>query len=280
MAHASSPTNTQIPPESPAYIEIPRSVQSQAPYRTIIKGVLPVPRQLFPPGSRAKARKTYLDQVTREPKRSRNLEAIEPSTAQFIDWKARLAASRRKNLREGLLELNMRKRTQDSVVAQRSAVKQAEHERRVHAPEHEDERLTKPTVPQFMTSGILGQARDPGRAVRVAESRARTESVQAEKREERRNALHSLYMNARDFIVTEAEWNAKIDEVFDDKFFKNEDTSIWDKYQSHSPETVLELLSEANKMGRNAIRHNQGYATITRDRVQKIAEELTGGRMD
>ncbi|MCJ1257415.1 hypothetical protein MMC24_005240 [Lignoscripta atroalba] len=275
----SSPSaTTQIAPESPKFIEIPRLVQPHARPQPYIKGVLPVPRQVFPRGSKDKTTADYLAAVTPEPTSKKNLDSTDTSAAGYIEWKARLAATRRKNLREGLVELQYRKQKIDRHVAARSAFRRAEHERLVHQPEREDERLTNPSVTQEMTPGHVGRLLDPNRKARVARKRANVEAKEEGRWEERRNALHSLYMNARDFIVTEAELNKKVDEAFDDEFFQN-GASIWDKYSQHAPETIQHMLNEANKTGNRAISYNQGYAGIDRQRVQRIAEELTGGKM-
>ncbi|MCJ1482955.1 hypothetical protein MMC06_003121 [Schaereria dolodes] len=275
---SSTRRGNQFSPESPQFIEIPQPLQPQTKVKPVIKGVLPVPRKLFPRGSKDKTTSNYLAAVTPEPTSKKGSIHANTSATGYAGWKSRLAATRRTNLREGLVELQHRKQKTDRQVAARSAFKRAEHERLIHRPEREDERLTNPSITQEMMPGFLSHLPDPDRQKRVAEKRARVDEKEAEKREERRIALHSLYMNARDFIVTEAGFNKKVDEVFDDEFF-SEGHSVWDMYTDHAPETIQDLLNEANKSSKTAIRHNEGYGELTRQRVQKIAEELTGGKM-
>ena len=216
--------------------------------------------------------------MTLEPTSKKDMTSIDPSTKDYVEWKARSAAARRRNLREGLVELQHRKQRIDRQLAARSAFKQAENYRALHQPEREDERLTNPSITRTLTKGYLANIPDPNRWPRILRKKAKVKSKETRDMEERRNALHSLYMNAREFIVTEAALNAKIDEVFDDEWFKNyPGRSIWDR--ENIPHTVQSLLNEANRSGIKAVQHNAGYAHITRQRVQRIAEELTGGKM-
>lgn len=252
--------------------------QGQARGKIPIKGVLPVSRQVFPRGSADKTSPDYLAPMTLEPTSKKDMTAVDPSAKDYVEWKARSAAVRRRNLREGLVELQHRKQKIDRRLAARSAFKQAENYRALHQPEREDERLTNPTITQTLTPGYLANIPDPNREKRIAQKKARVESKETREREERRNALHSLYMNARDFIVTEAALDSKVDEVFDDEWFRiNPGRSIWDL--EDIPDTVQSMLNEANRKGLRAVQHNAGYAHITRERVQRIAEELTGGKM-
>ena len=242
-----------------------------------MKGVLPVPRKLFPEGSPDKTSPEYLAAVTPEPSVKKNLSSADPSTVKYVEWRARSAATRRKNLREGLVELQYRKEKIDRHVAAKSAFKRAEYDRAVHKPEREDERLTNPSITQLMTPGYFANLPDPDRKELIAGKREKVRRKDMADREERRNALHSLYMNARSFIVTESALNSKVDEVFDDEWFKSyPGRSIWDKEEF--PDTVQTMLHVANRNGSKAVQ-NAGYAYITRERVQRIAEELTGGKM-
>ena len=280
LRHASSASsNKQIPPESPKFIDVPQPPQQEAFRKREVKGVLPVPRQIFPRRRQDKTSPEYLEAVIPEPKSTKSHSSKHLSQVkEFVDWKSRLAATRRKNLRDGLRELHRRKEISDRRLAARTAFKQAEHERRIHEPEREDERLTNPSIIKAMTPGYMGMLQDPDRDARIARKRMNYTAKENEKMEERRNALHSLYMNARDFIVTEGELNARVDEAFDDAFYKrNPGRSVWDK--EGFPYTVERMIAHANKNVGKAIAQSSDYAQITRERVQRIAEELTGGKM-
>ncbi|KAI4131210.1 MAG: hypothetical protein LQ347_003070 [Umbilicaria vellea] len=276
---ASSTSRQAIPPESPKFIEVPRLLQRQAPAKSRIKGILPVPREIFPPGSRDKTSAEYLAVVTPDPTAEKDLSQKDASTVEYVTWKARQAASRRQNLREGLLELRHRKRRSDRQLAARSAYRRAEHERLIRQPEREDERLTNPTVTQALRPSKTEILADPDHEARLAEKRARVIERDAVKVEERRHALHSLYMNARGFITTEIQLVAEVDRVFNDidqwTSAEAQGHSVWNL---GAPETVQQKLSKVNGTGKNALEYYRGYAEITTRREARIAEELTGGK--
>ncbi|MCJ1414763.1 hypothetical protein MMC32_001091 [Xylographa parallela] len=277
IRHASTASITvKIPPESPKFIDIPRAPQEYAYRKPHHKGVLPSPRQIFRPGKTDKSTAEYIAAVTPEPSTTKTYSS--PKDKALTDWRSRQAANRRQNLREGLMQLHQRKVRSDRRMTARSAFKQAEHERRIHEPEREDERLTNPSIIQALKRDSANHLPDPDREARVTKMKARFEAKESAKAEERRNALHSLYMNARDFIVTEEALNAKVDEVFDHKWFRNyPEHSIWDK--EGFPDTVQSMLSESNSSKRGNAQSTSGYIQLTKRRVQRIAEELTGGKM-
>ena len=277
------PPNTKrsIPPESPNYIDVPKSVQPQAIYKPFVKGVLPVPRQIFRPGDPDKTSPEYLAAVTPEPLPPKKKSTPNEAHAGFIKWKAQQAASRRQNLRESLVELRHRKEKIDKRVATRSAKKIAEHERLVAEPERDDERFTAPSVLQSMSPSSRGRLPDPNREARIAAKKANFAALEAAKQEERRNALHTLYMNAGNFIVTEEHLDRVIDEVFDDNTqFANDSKNGLNIWNTGFPETVQEMLNQANRTsGGKAIERNQGYGPVTKERMKRIGEELTGGKI-
>ncbi|MCJ1390624.1 hypothetical protein MMC18_003485 [Xylographa bjoerkii] len=266
----------RIPPESPKFIDIPRASQEHAYKKPYYKGVLPSPRRVFRPGKTDKSTAEYIAAVTPEPTTTKTYRSQKDKA--LADWRSRQATLRRQNLREGLTQLHQRKVRSDRRIAARTEFNQAEHERRIHEPEREDERLTNPSIIQALKPGYTSNLPDPNREARVAKMKARFETKEAAKAEERRNALHSLYMNARDFIVTEEALNAKVDEVFDHEWFRNyPEHSIWDK--EGFPDTVQSMLTQANSSRRDNAQSTSGYIQLTKRRVQRIAEELTGGKM-
>ncbi|KAI9831114.1 MAG: hypothetical protein M1819_005202 [Sarea resinae] len=270
---ASSPCLLQVGPESPKFIEVPQPPQQRYPPKRRIKGVLPTPRNLFR-GNRDKISPEYLAAATPEP-------TTEHGTSRS-QWKQQMAATRRRNLREGLVELHHRKKQMDRAMAGRSAYRRAEHERLVHAPEREDERLTRPTVTEAMKQFNTGIVPDPDREARIAQKLERYRAMQEAKANERRDALHTLYTQAGSFITTQDQLNAAIEKTFVDnpEEFGNDigvgGENIWNR---GPPETVQQMLSEANKSGNNALRHHTGSADLTQKRIKKIAEELTGGKV-
>lgn len=277
-----------IGPESPKFIEVPHPLQPRYPPERHQKGILPVPRNIFPRRGADKTSAEYLAAATPEPSSAKDASVLtrQPAeTAEFIAWKERMAATRRRNLREGLVELHHRKQRIDRQVAGRSAAKRAEHERSVRREKRDDELLTEPTIPSLMKQLQKGIVPDPDRAARVEQKRAVAEAKKLEKQDQRRDALHTLYMNAGNFITTEEQLQTAIDQAFPsgrNQAWYNPAISIKDGvsvWNVGPPDTVRGMLSRANKTGGRAMEYNAGYAKLTGDRVRRIAEELTGGRM-
>lgn len=196
-----------------------------------------------------------------------------------------MAVIRRRNLREGLVELHHRKQRTDRQIAGRSAYKRAEHDRLGRQEKPDDEQLTDPTITTATKQFQKGILPDPDRLTRIEQKRAAIEAKALEKQEERRDALHTLYMNARSFITTEDQLQTAIDEVFtlepnpgwyNSASGTKEAESVWNL---GVPETVQQMLGKVNKTGRKAMEYNEGSSKITGERVTKIAEELTGGKL-
>jgi hypothetical protein len=276
----SSPLS-KIGPESPKFIEIPRPPQRYAPPRDTTKGVLPVPRNLFPKWAGDKASPEYLLAATPEPTAHHKLA---PPQDEYVAWKRRMAATRRQNLREGLIELQKRKVRSDKTIAYRSLIKQENRTRRLNAPPREDDRLTSPTIPSASRTLQTGNIPDPNRSARLAAMSARVASKTAAIEESRRDALHTLYMHARNFITTEKQLDEKIEEIFIERPWwnvptKEHCTNIWEA--EGPPLTVQDMLEEVwgpNERKRSL--YSKGLAAVTGKRMVRIAEELTGGKMD
>lgn len=160
-----------------------------------------------------------------------------------------------------------------------SRKKSEERERLLAAPQREDERLTNPTVRESMRIVKLASIPDPRRAERLVEKAERVKAKEARREEARKNALHTLYMHARSFITTEEQLDEEIEAIFVPMPFPDSSSNnIWDAMKG--PKTVQDLLSEVNHTQKDAVAYHAGPAVITGERMKKIAEELTGGKMD
>jgi hypothetical protein len=194
-----------------------------------------------------------------------------------------MAASRRQNLRDGLIQLHKRKVRTDKIVANRSFIKRQNREARVHAPPREDEHLTAPTITAAMRKLQLGNVPDPNREARLQAAAERVAERQKTMEEQRRDELHTLYMHARNFITTEKQLDEAIEKVFVEKPWahvagKENTVNIWDA--EGTPLTVQDMLSEVNNTQKAAVSYHRGPAVATGKRMLRIAEELTGGKMD
>jgi hypothetical protein len=269
---------SSIGPENPKFIEIPLPPQRYAVPKRDIKGKLPPPRNVFRTRGVDKTTPEYIAAATPEPKAEGHSNV--PSN-DLVAWKRRMAASRRENLREGLLELHKRKVSQDTAMATRSRTKSRQREAAVYAPQREDERLTSTTVRQAVRQQQRGKVPDPGREERIAEAVERVKAKEVAKEAQRKDALHTLYMHARDFITTEEQLDAEIEKIFVESPFGPEHvgkTNIWDAYGA--PPTVQDMLSAVNNTQKSAVDYHRGPGFITGKRMTKIVEELTGGKMD
>ncbi|KAL1304116.1 hypothetical protein AAFC00_000547 [Neodothiora populina] len=294
-AFSRSAAVAQIGPESPRYIDIPQPPQQTTPDKPRIRGALPVPRDIFagsaPGRGIDKADPENVLKATQEPSpttKDRRVTCSSRSDAERLAWKERMAEQRRKNLREGLSALKDRKVRTDTRLAAQGKRRQEEREAMLHAAERDDERLTAPTV-ELELLRLLEKNAVPAadRSARLAEMRERVARKEAARKEERADSLHTLYINARSFIINEAQLASAIDaefgtvdapRVFD---YKHEIPSIW---ANGKPDTVQDMLNRAS--GQQTTRGAIGSAlrgrssSITKERVTRIGEELTGGKTD
>ncbi|ODM23037.1 hypothetical protein SI65_00626 [Aspergillus cristatus] len=269
-----SSASLRVGPESPNFIDVPRTIQPELPSKRRVKGTLPVPRELFPARRTDKPSKAYIKDATPLPTNQTPIDPNDPH-AEYIESKRHMADMRRRNLRQGLKELHWRKRRTDWSMMERSLEKQRRREEIFQQPERLDESLTRPSVVQDMQPTRTAVLPDPDREIRLAESRARTEVVNAQKKMEREEALQTLYMNARNFITTEEQLAAEIERVFPDGYnpeFTNDTfqgENIWNK---GAPTSVQSIVNDSR---RNEVAR---WDTI-QDRVKKLGEELTGGKL-
>lgn len=129
----------------------------------------------------------------------------------------------------------------------------------------------------------LGSLPDPNREARIAAASARVAAKARMLEERRRDALHTLYMNARNFITTKEQLNAVIEKVFVERPWANipgkeNSVNIWDA--EGAPQTVQDMLVGVNKTQKLTMLSQPSPAAIAGKRMLKIAEELTGGKMD
>ncbi|EED16488.1 conserved hypothetical protein [Talaromyces stipitatus ATCC 10500] len=266
-------TRLRIGPESPNYIEVPQTLQPDLPAKPRVKGTLPVPREIFPARRPDKPTPAYISAVTPEPSKVKTIKKNDPN-AETIAWKQRMADSRRTNLREGLLELYERKENTVAAMTRRSAAKQARRERVLRQPQREDERLTSPSVVQSLEEQPSSLP-DPDREIRIAQSRERVLQKQLQKSAERHTNLHTLYMNAREFIVTEEQLMKEIEDKFREdggdewRSDSGVGTNVWAK---GAPPTIQSIVN-------NQTKDDVGRWRIEQERMSKVVEEMTGGKI-
>ncbi|KAJ5171706.1 hypothetical protein N7492_004299 [Penicillium capsulatum] len=266
--------NLRVGPESPHFIDVPRVLQPSNPVKPKVKGTLPVPRELFPSRRTDKPGKAYLDAVTPFPSTPRqvNPKSNDPEKQAF---KLKMAILRRQNLRDGLRGLYKRKRAAEETMFTRSLENQARRERVLRQPEPEGDRLTRPSVVQAMQPQKHSTLADPNREARLALSQARLEAREAEKTAQKQEDIQSLYMNARSFITTEEQLAAEIDRVFPDgvnEAWSNDHQRGENIWNLGLPPNVQNIVYESQKS-------ETARWDLTQERVKKLAEQITGGKM-
>ncbi|KAI7591103.1 hypothetical protein KC316_g3044 [Hortaea werneckii] len=291
---SSSPKILAVGPEHPRYIDVPEPPQQTVPDRKFVKGRLPVPRDVFS-GARGqdKASEEWLHDHTQPPKE----RSVEKGSRE--EWKHKMSDMRRRNLREGLTSLRARKDREQRLRSERSTENQRKREALLNRPEREDERLTTPSTgldPNLLRQHTPSAAElAPIRAAKQANLQAHTTA----KRAERLDHLHTLYLNAKTFIVTPQQLDQAVDEAFGTvedpvrfdgdqqysptAFYNNsmknaQSQSVW---AQGKPERVQDMLNRANGQGgKTAMESAGGLASVNKDRVRRIGEVLTGGKME
>lgn len=252
-----------------------------------------MPRQIFSRTSETdKTSPEYLNQTAAGPHKPppttpfkagiAPVDSERKKTVEYAAYKHQQSALRRRNLRESLVELHQRKQRDDHAASARSAAKHAQYLRLAYAPEREDERLTNPTIHSAIHPAARGVALpDPNREARIAQKRANVAAMQAQREEDRRSMLHTLYINARDFIVDPQVLDKEIDRVFDDPdSFTNDTVRGMNVWALGLPQTVEQMLSAASrKSGGKAVDRDTDFGILEKKRIDRIAEELTGGKI-
>jgi hypothetical protein len=282
--HIASKTSKHgIPPESPAYIQVPTPPQASEAKLSPVKGILPTPRKVFDRAEGArKVQQTYFDQTTPLPTREEALHPVRKGSAE--DVRRRLAVSRRDNLHSSLKGLWKRKQVVDREQRLRSREQLAARIQASKAPEREDDRLTRSTV-LAATANTTAVLPDPLRFQKATESRKRTTALEVQRKEARRDALMELYINASSFIVTETELQTEVDRLFADNYWQRQGKArahdadnAWDVWGA--PPTVQGMMTDMMRTQKLAVDFHQSEHTRTVKRQKTVAEELTGGKME
>lgn len=233
-----------------------------------------MPRELFPARRADKPSKEYLEAATTEPTNQPPIDPNDPH-AEVIEHKRKMAELRRQNLRQGLTELHNRKVKTESIMIKQSKEKNARREIILNQPEREDERLTRPSVPEDMLPKWTPVLPDPDRKKRLAKSRKRLQKQAAKKENQQRDSLHTLYMNAREFIVNEEQLAAEIDRVFpegENPAWRSDQQQGENVWNLGAPPSLQSLVYEPKK-------NETTRWDLIQDRVKKLGGEITGGKI-
>ncbi|PWY86065.1 hypothetical protein BO70DRAFT_360877 [Aspergillus heteromorphus CBS 117.55] len=267
-----SSSSRRVGPESPNFIDVPGTIQPDFPSKPRVKGTLPVPKEIFSVRRKDKPSPEYIDAAARLPSKEPEIDPQDPH-AEYIQRKRDMAEMRRQNLHQGLTELHARKQWTDKRMKERSLEKQERRERIFRQPEREDERLTRPSVTQDLLNHTV--LPDSGREARLAQSQANYADQQNRKEHERQDMLQELYMNARNFIITEEQLAEEIARVFPDgenEAWRSDGQNGENIWNLGNPQTVQSIVNDSKK-------NETSRWDLYQERVKKLGENITGGKL-
>ncbi|KAF2160150.1 hypothetical protein M409DRAFT_29445 [Zasmidium cellare ATCC 36951] len=279
---ASSSKLLAVGPEHPRYVKVPEPPQQTVPHNPPVKGTLPIPRNVFAGNSKGRSDDEIIALSTPSPKNPKN-----PPKGSREEWKAKMSEIRKQNLREGVKSLRARQISDERHQNVRQAAKQRERQELLQRPDREDERLTAPSNNMDLDALYNKPIPDPTREDRIRTKQLNLQRHEDMKRQERMEAVHSLYMNAREFIVTPQQLDKAVDAAFGTpempvqfgKFSTGvSNRSIWAEGR---PERVQDKLNVANGQATGfAMRSAKSSSEINKERIRRIAETFTGGKIE
>lgn len=268
-----------IPPESPRFINLPELPQSSEDKLPPVKGVLPVPREIFHRRNNGshKIQAGFVDETA---PRSRAEAAGEAPKSDRAAWKRALAESRRKALAAGIDRLWARKNTREGRAKQRAESHRQRNLGAANAPEGLDDVFTRGTVTQATLDTRV--IRDPEYKERQLESQARTAQLQRDRSEARKDAIQRLYVEAGSFIVSEDELAKRVEHIFSENFWQGRGLwqgktaeNVWDA--NGQPIPVRAMFAGLKGTSYKAVEKYESTVSFTTQRQKMISGELTGG---
>lgn len=274
--------NVLIPPESPKFFSLPELPQSDETKQPPVKGRLPVPRQIFTKRAHG-SHKISPDFVNDTAPLSRAEALGEPPKSDKDAWKRLMAQSRRAALGQGVTSLWRRKAARDKKQQVKAAANAKRNRDAGFAPDRLDDVFTRGTITQATLETKV--VRDPDYVQRQHESAARTAALQAARSEARKDAIQRLYVEASQFIVTEADLAARVDAVFSDDYFTSRGKGRGDPHAENwwasmgNPISVKQKLAELKGNTRGMMEAYKPKSDKTTRRQKIVAGELTGGAL-
>lgn len=199
--------------------------------------------------------------------------------AEYRLYKQRLADSRKKAFREGVKELHERKATTEAAYTAHIEKTNAERRRLAMAPPRTVDVLTQTSISKGIRDFLGNTLPSTSRVVIAAQRKKAYEKRLARQEAIRQSRLHDLYTNAREFIVTEEQ----LDDAIEKAFGTDENPVRWhvggqtspsgtgaSPWEGGIPEGVSERLQK--------LKGGEGVG-LAKERVRKVAEALTGGKM-
>ncbi|KAI9716190.1 MAG: hypothetical protein M1828_000416 [Chrysothrix sp. TS-e1954] len=276
-----------IPPESPRFIDIPEPPQQQSNPLPPVKGLLPRARDIFTYGRGGVARATpeKINQQIRDPKKPRTFDNRLQQDESRRQWLDGLREQRKSHYREGVTALLNRRKKSSVMNARRLARIRQEQSGLRDLRDTTGAELTRPTMTKLMSNTGGKLPPDPYVAERLAAGKARVLEKEAARSEARKANLHTLYMHARDFITTESQLSQAIEKAFgtpENPMTWQDGVSIW---HTGNPPTLAQIARkdkgsrQPEVTGASQNENQKQNQSIMKQRLGKVAEELTGGKM-
>lgn len=279
---SSSSSRRNIGPESPNYIQVPEALQvPQAPLKPA-KGILPVPRDVLDKRREYKATPQWLAQATPERATEIDLARVPPHLREETQYKQRMAEMRRTNLREGITELYDRVVETGEHSDRTKERKLLRDLKALHAPARHDEVWTSHNI-SIAARQALGQKGSAWKPTQDEQARRKADVTKHEnaRKDERLQSLHSLYLHAKDFIISEEQLDQEIDKVFGDEevpmYWAGNHQSVWGVGK---PKGTSDMIgSSMQNTGDDNLTPKEETNRQIMERLMKITGRLTGGKI-
>jgi hypothetical protein len=265
-------------PESPSWLEVPKLEQPPTRPPPPVKGILPIPKSIIA-DSRAKykATKKYLDQTAPAPKEESTID-LEKEYAYQEVYKKQVSTTRRELLREGMQDLFRRRvNAATSDLATKRAKRQKDLEA-LNRPKADDEVLTEESIPKVVRDALAWKPQKINLSDEEKLAKRKEYDDTVERRIGRKmEAVHDLYLNAREFIIDPKQLNDEIEKVFgpDDNPIVWEGMGYGTSPWKHGPPLGTSQLAAVSEISNDLKLENEA----ARQRMLRIAGELTGGRI-
>jgi len=277
---SSSPAALALGPQSPNYIDVPQPKQPTFPLDPHTKGHLPIPRDVFKTRNQhPKQSDEFLQKSTRDPK-ERKAPGPFSRDADVRLYKQRLADTRKEALKEGVKALHARKVASEAQHLDRIQKSGELRTKLAMAPRRDVDVLTETSVSKGVRDFLAGAL--PTVDKNIEARRKAFERKQAAQHAVRDARLHDLYTNARTFIVSEEQ----LDQAIEDAFGTDEEPIGWNTKGNVGPRSEGHeglspwhgTMTEGVGDMMNKLRGGEGVG-LAKERMKKLAEELTGGKM-
>jgi hypothetical protein len=272
-----------IPPESPSWIEVPQPLQSPAPPKPPIKGILPIPREVIKDRRhRYKATSKHLDTTAAYPKTQRPINP-DVKGAELNIFDRQVSSQRRDLLREGMKGIFERRVSQahkERIVKKSRIIKDLKAR---NAPARQEDILTQQSVPEVVRLALAWKPTKKVETEQEKQERKQTyDEIVEQKLQHKMDQVHKLYLNAGNFIIDENQLNEQIDKVFgsDEKpiYWNGNGISVWQTGPPSGTKGLGSSFSQAPTL--------TGYGDNFKERndmmkrIMKIAGELSGGKIE